>query len=84
MKNFVKVRANDQEHVLALINPMDRSEEMLRNLGRSASSHAAPLKPPSGQVVAVPVNNITDVCVYIVINKELGFVSTAPNRIEKE
>ena len=61
VKNFVKVHPNDQEHVLALINPMDRSEEMLGNLGRSASSHAAPLKPPSGQVVAVPVNNITDV-----------------------
>ena len=46
VKNFVKVHVNDQEHVLALKNPMDRSEVKLGNLGRSASSHAVPLKPP--------------------------------------
>ena len=69
VKNFVKVHVNDQEHVLTLKHPMNISEVILGNLGRSTSSHAVPLKPPSGQVVAVPIGNNTDVYMYIVINQ---------------
>lgn len=85
VKTFVKVIANEETHVLALIHPMERSTVTIPNCQRAANNHAIPLRPPSGRyIVAVPVKDICDVCVCVLLSNELCFVSATPNRIEKE
>lgn len=85
VKTFVKVVVNEETRVLALIHPMERSTVTIPNCQRAANSHSIPLKPPSRRyIVAVPVNDICEVCVCVLLNNELCFVSATPNRIEKE
>lgn len=68
--------ANEEKHVLALIHPMERSTVTIHNCQRAANNHAIPLRPPSGRyIVAVPVNDICDVCVCVLLSNELCFGS---------
>lgn len=85
VKTFVKVIVNEETCVLALIHPMERSTVTIPNCQRAANSHSIPLRPPSRRyIVAVPVKDICEVCVCVLLSNELCFVSATPNRIEKE
>lgn len=79
---FVKVNStnNLKPIFLALIKEM-KNEDSGRG---STKNHMIRLKTQYGQLRAIGVDQITDVCVFVKVNEELGFVSAVPNKVEKE
>lgn len=69
----------------ALVNVMDNSDAVIEDVPRSSSErHMVALKPNPGQLIAINVMNISDVCVCAKANDNLCFVSVIPNKVEKE
>lgn len=71
----------------ALVNVMDNSDAMIEDahVPRSSSNiHMVALKPNLGQLIAINVLDISDVCVYAKANDNLCFVSVIPNKVERE
>lgn len=69
----------------ALVNVMDNSDAVIEDVPRSSSERRmVALKPNPGQLIAINVMNISDVCVCAKANDNLCFVSVIPNKVEKE
>ncbi|XP_061190344.1 uncharacterized protein LOC133198236 [Saccostrea echinata] len=69
----------------ALVRVMERSAEVQDHVPRSTfHRHMVTLKPSSGQLTAINVKDITDVCVCVTVSDRLCFVSVIPNKVEKE
>ena len=68
----------------ALVKVMERSSES-DDIPRSSSErHMVALRPSCGQLIAVNVKDITDVCVCVAASDKLCSVSVIPNKVEKE
>lgn len=81
---FVRVTTASETLHFALISIMQESDISLDSYGQAAVGHMVPLQPPSGQLKAVNVSNIVDVCVCVPVNDRLCVVSSAPNKVERE
>ena len=69
----------------ALVKVMERSSERSDDIPRSSSErHMVALRPSCGQLIAVNVKDITDVCVCVAASDKLCSVSVIPNKVEKE
>lgn len=69
----------------ALVNVMEDSDEEMDHVPRSSfQRHMVALKPNPGQLIAIDVMNISDVCVCAKASDNLCFVSVIPNKVEKE
>jgi hypothetical protein len=69
----------------ALMHVMEDSDEVIDDVPRSSSNrHMVALKPNPGQLIAIDVMNISDVCVCASTSDKLCFVSVIPNKVEKE
>ncbi|XP_062567995.1 uncharacterized protein LOC134230240 [Saccostrea cucullata] len=86
IQTLVKVKRNiGEDAAYALMSPMDKVNIVIDGRQRSSPNHMISLKPSlNAGLVAVSVVDITDVCVYVPVNDELSFVSSVPNRVEKE
>lgn len=74
---FVKVMICDICELFAIVKMMNYVDNVLMRTDSPSSSrkfHMVPVAPPTRQLRAVPVTQITDVCVCIGIDNDLCFV----------
>ena len=82
---FVKVNTLRGPSFYALVKVMEKSNEGSDVIPRSTSDrHMVALRPSCGQLIAINVEDITDVCVCVAASDKLCFVSVIPNKVEKE
>lgn len=84
VETFVKVNVDGcGDLFVAVVRIMDKDDAVTDHHRSSSTTHMVQLKPPS-HLQAILVQDILDVCVCVTLSDNLSFVSTVPNRVERE